>query len=88
MDTNESQFKVSKVTPAYWRLTFNNPPINMLDPQTILELQDLVSEFEADPQLKVVVFDSADPISSWRISMRRAPPRRRQLPPRPGIRPG
>ena len=61
MDTNESQFKVSKVTPAYWRLTFNNPPINMLDPQTILELQDLVSEFEADPQLKVVVFDSADP---------------------------
>jgi enoyl-CoA hydratase/carnithine racemase len=58
-DTNKSQFKVSKVTPAYWRLTFNNPPINMLDPQTILQLQDLVSEFETDPQLKVVVSDSA-----------------------------
>ncbi len=61
MSTNKSQFKVSRVTPAYWRLTFDNPPINMLDPQTILELQDLVGRFETDPELKVVVFDSADP---------------------------
>ena len=48
MRTNKSQFIVSKVTSAYWRLTFNNRPINMLDPQTILELQDLVSELETD----------------------------------------
>ena len=61
MSTSKSQFKLTKVTPAYWRLTFDNPPINLLDPQTMLELQSLVGEFEKDPELKVVVFDSADP---------------------------
>ena len=61
MSIAERQFQVNKVTPAYWRLTFENPPINMLDPQTMLELQDLVGQFETDPGLKVVVFGSADP---------------------------
>src|SRR5258705_11136754 len=61
MSTNKSQFKLTKVTPAYWRATFDNPPINMLGPETMLELQGLVGQFEKDPDLKVVVFDSADP---------------------------
>src|SRR5215472_6990840 len=61
MNTTKAQFKVDKITPGYWRLTLDNPPINMLGPQTILELQDLVGQFETDPELKVVVFDSADP---------------------------
>lgn len=61
MNNSNSQFKLTKVTPAYWRLTFENPPINMIDPQSMLELQQLVDQFETDPELKVVVFDSADP---------------------------
>jgi enoyl-CoA hydratase/carnithine racemase len=61
MSTNKSQFKLTKVNPAYWRATFDNPPINMLGPETMLELQGLVGQFEKDPDLKVVVFDSADP---------------------------
>jgi enoyl-CoA hydratase/carnithine racemase len=61
MTTSNLQFKRSTVTPAYWRLTFDNPPINMLDPQTMLELQSLIGQFETDMELKVVVFDSADP---------------------------
>ncbi|MFD1561715.1 enoyl-CoA hydratase/isomerase family protein [Paraburkholderia silviterrae] len=61
MNTTASQFKLTKVSPSYWRLTFDNPPINMIDPQSMLELQDLVTQFESDPELKVVVFDSADP---------------------------
>ncbi|KIH83433.1 enoyl-CoA hydratase/isomerase family protein [Pseudomonas batumici] len=61
MSTGTSQFKLTKVTPGYWRLTFENPPINMIDPQSMLELQELLSQFETDPELKVVVFDSADP---------------------------
>ena len=61
MSTNKSQFKLTKVNPAYWRATFHNPPINMQDPETIMELWGLVDQFEKDPDLKVVVFDSADP---------------------------
>jgi hypothetical protein len=37
------------------------PPINLQDPHTILELQELVGLMEADEALKVVVFDSAHP---------------------------
>src|SRR5258707_11044152 len=61
MSTNKSPFKLTKVNPAYWRATFDNPPINMLGPETMLELRGLVGQFEKDPDLKVVVFDSADP---------------------------
>src|SRR5260370_6235030 len=61
MSTNKSQFKLTKVNPAYWRATFDNPPINMLGPETMLELRGLVGQFEKDPDLKVVVFASADP---------------------------
>ncbi|RFB78168.1 enoyl-CoA hydratase/isomerase family protein [Methylovirgula sp. 4M-Z18] len=61
MSTSQSQFKLTKVSPAYWRLTFDNPPINMLGPEAMIELQGLVGQFETDPDLKVVAFDSADP---------------------------
>ncbi len=61
MSGNMSQFTLTRVTPRYWRVTFENPPINMLDSQTILELQGLVGQIEADPDLRVAVFDSADP---------------------------
>ncbi len=61
MSISKSQFNITRVTPQYWRLTFDNPPINMLDPQTMLELQHLLEKFETDPELRVVVFDSADP---------------------------
>ena len=49
MSTNKFQFKLTKVNPAYWRATFDNPPINMLGPETMLELQGLVGQFEKDP---------------------------------------
>jgi enoyl-CoA hydratase/carnithine racemase len=56
-----SQFTVTEVIPGYWRVTFSNPPINLEDPDTILELQELVGWIEADDELRVVVLDSAHP---------------------------
>src|SRR5258708_18162336 len=47
--------------PGLWIATFCNPPINLIDPDTILELQDLVTALESDPKVKVVLFRSADP---------------------------
>jgi enoyl-CoA hydratase/carnithine racemase len=54
------QIRIDKRSSAYWRATFDNPPINLIDPQTIHELDALVGEIESDPDVRVVVFDSAD----------------------------
>jgi enoyl-CoA hydratase/carnithine racemase len=56
-----SQFRMAKVSEAYWRLTFDNPPRNLITPETIREFQTLIGAVEAAPALCVVVFDSAHP---------------------------
>jgi enoyl-CoA hydratase/carnithine racemase len=55
------QFNIDRTRPGQWTITFNNPPINMFVPATIDELAKLMTDIEADPSLKVVVFQSADP---------------------------
>ncbi len=69
MDTN--QFKVKAVTPTFWEVTFVNPPINLIGPETIPQLNELLADIEADPKLTVVVFKSDDPdffIAHWDIA--------------------
>ncbi|WP_245512584.1 enoyl-CoA hydratase/isomerase family protein [Rhizobium sp. BK376] len=56
-----AQIKVDKRTPGYWRVTFNNPPFNIFGPETIPQFEKVISAIETDPDLKVVVFDSAVP---------------------------
>jgi enoyl-CoA hydratase/carnithine racemase len=56
-----TQFTINQVTPAYWHISFSNPPINLQDPDTILELQELVGMFETDDALRVAVLESSDP---------------------------
>lgn len=46
-------------SPAYWRVTFDNPPLNIFGPQQLPELDAVVSTLESDDAVKVVVFDSA-----------------------------
>jgi enoyl-CoA hydratase/carnithine racemase len=50
-----------KTTPGYWRVTLDNPPINVIDDRMYDEFYDLVDEIEADPSLKVVTFESTNP---------------------------
>jgi enoyl-CoA hydratase/carnithine racemase len=56
-----SQFNTDRTCPGLWTITFSNPPINMFVPATIVELGTLLSDLEADPSVKVVVFQSANP---------------------------
>ncbi len=56
-----SQFNIDRTHPGRWTITFNNPPINIFVPSTIVELGTLLTELEADPSVKVVVFQSANP---------------------------
>jgi enoyl-CoA hydratase/carnithine racemase len=46
---------------SYCRVTFEHPPINTLTATTVAELAELVGLIEQDPDLNVVVFDSANP---------------------------
>lgn len=55
------QFTVNEISSAYWRVTFENGPVNLIDPETIEELAELVGRIERAPELAVVVFDSANP---------------------------
>ena len=57
---SSSPLALSKRSDSYWRATFDNPPLNLFDPETILALRELMDALEADPAVKIVVFDSAD----------------------------
>jgi enoyl-CoA hydratase/carnithine racemase len=56
-----SHFAVERVTPQYWRVTFDHPPINTVTADTVAELSALVDAIERDEQLTVVVFTSRNP---------------------------
>jgi enoyl-CoA hydratase/carnithine racemase len=56
-----SQFRTDRTHPGLWTITFSNPPINMFVPETIVELGALMTSIEADPSVKVIVFQSANP---------------------------
>jgi len=76
MSLDHKQLSVLRDGPI-WRVTFNHPPINLVDHGTLQELHDLTAAIEASEELKVVVFDSADPdffMAHWDISSV-APPR-------------
>jgi enoyl-CoA hydratase/carnithine racemase len=56
---NEKRVFLTKHSPAYWRVTLNNPPLNIFGPKTIPQLNEVITAIETDKELKVVVFDSA-----------------------------
>lgn len=56
-----TQISVTAPAAGYWRACFSNPPVNLVDPDTIAELSDLVGRLESDPDVRVIVFESADP---------------------------
>jgi enoyl-CoA hydratase/carnithine racemase len=46
-------------SPFYWRVTFDNPPLNIFGPDNTRELNKIITALESDADVKVVVFDSA-----------------------------
>jgi enoyl-CoA hydratase/carnithine racemase len=57
--TKPAQIRLTRRSPAYWRVTIDNPPINVMGPEMVREFQNLMHALEADENVKVVVFDSA-----------------------------
>ena len=56
---SDKQVFLTQQSPAYWRVTFNNPPLNIFGPETIPQLNEIITALETDKEVKVVVFDSA-----------------------------
>lgn len=84
MTTSAMRLIVTEVQAAYWRVTINNPPINLYDPEMFAELRLLMDRIESDPKLKIVVFESSDPdffVAHYDVV------RGREIPDRPGAAP-
>ena len=57
--TKPAQIHLTQPSAAYWRVTIDNPPINVMGPEMVREFQEIIDAIEADGQVRVVVFDSA-----------------------------
>src|SRR6202453_1989169 len=57
--TKPAQIRVTRKSPAYWRVTIDNPPINVMGPEMVKQFQEVINALEADERVRVVVFDSA-----------------------------
>ena len=61
MSEARQTFIVDKSIAGHWRVTLDNPPINVIDDGMYDAFYDLVGEIEVDAALKVVTFESANP---------------------------
>lgn len=59
--SNRAKVRVTRRNPAYWVVTLDNPPLNIVGPAEMRELMKVLEQLEADPHVKVVIFDSAVP---------------------------
>jgi enoyl-CoA hydratase/carnithine racemase len=59
--TESAAVRVIEETSTYWRVVFDYPPFNIVDAVIYEGLQDLLGRMDADPRLRVVVFESANP---------------------------
>ena len=57
--TNPTQVRIAKRSPAYWRVTIDNAPLNVMGAPMIMQFHELIAALETDDQVRVVVFDSA-----------------------------
>jgi enoyl-CoA hydratase/carnithine racemase len=53
------QVRLVRKSAAYWRVTIDNPPINVMGPEMVKQFQAVMDALEADADVRVVVFDSA-----------------------------
>ncbi len=53
------KIRLVRNSDAYWRVTFDLPPLNIFGPANIPQLEEVVASLETDDRVKVVVFDSA-----------------------------
>src|ERR1700681_2949159 len=53
------QVRLTRKLPGYCRVVFDNPPLNLMGPEFVVQFKKIMTELEADEHVKVVVFESA-----------------------------
>ncbi|WOX16142.1 enoyl-CoA hydratase/isomerase family protein [Streptomyces sp. N50] len=61
MSEQQSTIQYERTSPQIAKITFANPPVNLIAGETVLRLIEIVQELATDPDIQVVVFDSATP---------------------------
>ena len=46
--TTTKQILLTRRSPAYWRVTINHPPLNIFGPDTIPQLNEIITALETD----------------------------------------
>ena len=59
--TQSSTISFERLTPKIRKITFANPPVNLMLPETVARLRDLVVEMSEDPEVHVAIFTSSTP---------------------------
>jgi enoyl-CoA hydratase/carnithine racemase len=54
-----AQVSVVHVSPSYWKVVINNPPLNLMEPNIIVQFRGVLDAIESDDNVRVVVFESA-----------------------------
>ena len=54
-----ARIRLTRRSAAYWRVTIDNPPINVMSPEMIGQFHEVINALETDEDVRVVVFDSA-----------------------------
>jgi len=61
MTGSPTHLRIIEETPAFWKVLFDNPPLNLVDATMFEGLQALLTRMDASPNLRVVVFESDNP---------------------------
>jgi enoyl-CoA hydratase/carnithine racemase len=59
--TEQSTIHFERTSPQVAKITFANPPVNLIVGESVLRLTEIVEKLATDPDIQVVVFDSATP---------------------------
>ena len=59
--SEQSTIHFERTSPQVAKITFANPPVNLIVGESVLRLIDIVEELSTDPDIQVVLFDSATP---------------------------
>src|SRR5258708_12455004 len=58
-ETKAAQVRLNRVTDSYFRVVLDNPPLNLMGPELVWQIREIVATLENDDRVKVVVFESA-----------------------------
>jgi enoyl-CoA hydratase/carnithine racemase len=48
LEPRSTQIYLTRNSPFYWRVTLDNPPLNIFGPETIPQLNEIVTAIETD----------------------------------------